>query len=141
MEKIRKSFSKSWGKSSQPRKQRKYRYNAPLHLRRKMLSAHLDKKLREDLGRRSATVIKGDEVAIMRGEFRKKGGKVSKVDMKSLKIYVENIKTKKVSGQEVQVPIDPINVKITKLNLDDKLRKESLMKGHQEKNESTNNKR
>lgn len=124
-----KSFSKSWGRSSQPRKQRKYRFDAPLHLRRKMLSAHLDKKLRKELGRRSAAVVKGDEVAIMRGEFRKKGGKVSKVDMKSLKIYVENIKAKKVSGQEVQVPIDPSNVMVTKLNLDDKLRKESLMKG------------
>ncbi len=125
---MKKKFSKSWVRSVQPRKQRKYRYHAPLHLRHKLLSAHLDKKLREELKRRSVGVRKGDEVVVMRGEFRKQRGVVSKVDMKKLKIYVENIKVKRVSGQEVQVPIEPSNIKIVKLNLDDKARKESLMK-------------
>ncbi len=125
---MKKEFSRSWNRSVQPRKQRKYRYHAPLHLRHKLLSVHLDKKLREELKRRSVGVRKGDEVVVMRGEFRKQRGVVSKVDMKRLKIYVENIKVKKVSGQEVQVPIEPSNIKIVKLNLDDKARKEALMK-------------
>ena len=32
-------------KSKQPRKQRKFLYNAPLHVRRKIMSAHLSKEL------------------------------------------------------------------------------------------------
>lgn len=120
---MKSAFSGSWSRSIQPRKQRKYRYNAPLHLRHRMVSAHLQKGLRKEMGRRSVPVRKGDEVQIMRGEFRGRRGAVSAVDAKALKIYVENAKRKKASGQEVQVPIDPSNVMITKLNIEDKERK------------------
>lgn len=120
------TFSKKWLSSTQPRKQRKYRYNAPLHLRHRMLAAHLHKSLRKELGKRSLPVREGDEVEIMRGKFRKRRGKVSGVDTKGLKVYVENIKRKKVSGQEVQVPIDPSNVMITKIESEDKERKKTI---------------
>lgn len=125
---MRKKFSRKWIKSKQPRKQRKYRYNAPLHVRQKLVSAILDKKLREEFKKRSMPLRKGDEVLIMRGKFKKKSGKISRVDLKRLKIFVENIKRKKVSGQEVEIVIDPSNVKIIKLNLDDKMRKRILMR-------------
>ena len=116
---MKKEFSNKWISSKQPRKQRKYRYNAPLHLRHEMLSAHLDKQLRKDYKRRSVPLKTGDEVKVMRGSYKGKEGKISKVDMKKLKIYMDNIKKKKVSGQEVEVALDPSNVKIIKLNLDD----------------------
>ena len=118
-----KKFSIGWNKSTQARKQRKYRYNAPTHIRRKLVSAHLDKALRKELNKRSLPVRKGDEVKIMVGNHKGKTGKVARVDLKRLKIFIEEIKIRKVSGQEVQVAIEPSNVIITKLYLDDKKRK------------------
>ncbi len=121
-----KEFSIEWKSSKQPRKQRKYRYNAPNHVRQHLVSAHLEKSLRKEYGKRSLPVRKGDEVRIMTGEFRGVRGKVSRVDLKSLKVYVENAKMKKVSGQEVEVAIDPSNVMITKLEFEDKKRRKFI---------------
>ena len=115
-------FSPAWLQSKQPRKQRKYRYNAPLHLRQKMLSAHLDKALRREHKRRSMRIAAGDEVVVVRGEHRKRRGKVSEVDLKKLKIYIDGVTRKKISGQESKIAIDPSNVVITKLDMDDKKR-------------------
>jgi len=119
---MRKNWSQKWIKSSQPRKQRKYRYNAPLHVRRKFLSAHLSKELRERFGKRSVTVRKGDEVLVMKGQFKGFKGNVERVDMSASRIYVDGMKRKKVDGSEVPVSIDPSNVMITKLTLEDKMR-------------------
>jgi large subunit ribosomal protein L24 len=123
---MKKQFSKEWVRSTQPRKQRKYRYHAPLHLRQKLISAHLDKSLRKEYNKRSMPARKGDEVMIMRGDFRGRKGVISKIDLNALKVYVENMKTKKVSGQEVEVSFEPSNLKIIKLNLDDKKRIKAL---------------
>jgi large subunit ribosomal protein L24 len=115
-------------KSKKPRKQRKFLFNAPLHLRRKMLSAHLSKELREKYKTRSMPVRKGDEVEIMRGEFKGKKGKVSRVDLKNYKVYIEGITRRKTTGAEVQVPIHPSNLRIISLNLNDKKRVEAIEK-------------
>ncbi len=109
-------------KSKKPRKQRKFLYEAPLHMRRKMMAAHLSKELREKYKTRSLPVRKGDEVEIMRGEFKKKRGKVTKVDLKKYKVYVEGITRKRTDGTERLVPIHPSNLKIINLNLEDKRR-------------------
>jgi len=111
---MKKEFSKKWKSSKQPRKQRKFRHGASLHLRNKLVSATLDKKLRKELGVRSLPLRKGDGVIVMRGEFSKKTGSVTKVDLKKLKVYVDAVKSKKASGQEVEAPIDPSNLKIVK---------------------------
>lgn len=116
---MKKNFSSKWVSSKQPRKQRKYRYHAPLHRRHKMLSAHLDKALRKDHKRRSAPLRKNDEIKVMRGSYKGRTGKVTSLDMKNLKVYIDSVKKKKVSGQEMEVALDPSNVKIIKLNLDD----------------------
>jgi large subunit ribosomal protein L24 len=109
-------------KSKKPRKQRKALYTAPLHIRRKLLSAHLSKELREKYKRRSFPLRTGDEVKILRGEFKGRVGKVSRVDLKKPKVYVEGITRKRTIGTEVQVPIHPSNLMIVNLNLSDKRR-------------------
>jgi len=121
-----KLWSAKWKSSKQPRKQRKYRAKAPLHARQKMMRAHLSKQLRKEYGKRSSGIRKGDEVIVMRGKYRRISGKIAEVDMKKLKVYVDSAKAKKVSGQEVQAAIDPSNIIITKLNLDDKKRIKSI---------------
>lgn len=109
-------------KSKKPRKQRKFLYEAPLHIRRKLMSAHLSKELREKYKTRSLPVRKGDEVEIMRGEFKRKRGKIVRVDLKKYKIYIEGITRRRSVGTQVLVPIHPSKVKIISLNLEDKKR-------------------
>ena len=119
-------FSRSWIASKQPRKQRKYRHNAPLHIRQKLVSAHLNKSLRTEYKTRSISVRKGDEVVVTSGKYKKRKSVVTRVDLKEIKIFLDGIKRKKVSGQEVDLPIDPSNIMITKLNLDDKKRRKFI---------------
>jgi len=118
-----KSFSRSWKSSGLPRKQRKYRYKAPLHLRSKMLGSHLSKDLRQKYGRRAMRVRKGDRVRVMVGQFRKKEGKVTRVDTKKQKIYIENVEVAKKDGSKAFYPVNASNVMIIELNMDDKKRK------------------
>ncbi len=112
--------------SKRPSKQRKALYQAPLHEKHKFLAAHLSKELRKQWKKRSLSVRKGDEVRVMRGKFKGTAGKISKVDLKRLKVYLENVKRKKVSGQEVQVPIHPSNLLLTNPVMDDPKRKRFL---------------
>ncbi len=120
---MKKKYSPAWIRSSQSRKQRKYRANAPLHRKQKMMKAHLDKALRKDFKVRALQIRKGDEVVVMRGDFRKRSGSVTSVDLKSMKAYVDTVKKKKQSGQEVNVPLDASNLKVIKLNMDDNRRR------------------
>ena len=76
---MKKEFSTEWTGSKQPRKQRKYRYNAPLHLRHKMMSVHLTKELRKKYGKRNFPIRKGDTIKITGGKFNKKQGKIIEV--------------------------------------------------------------
>ncbi len=134
-----KLWSKHWKSSKKPRKQRKYVYNAPLHIRHKFLSTHLSKELREKYNRRSFPARKGDEVEIMKGKFKKKTGKISRVDLNKIKVYIDGITRKKVDGSEVQVPIHPSKIKIINLNLEDKKRLKALTRTvkKEEKHEKT----
>ena len=121
-------WSTSWVSSAQTRKQRKYRYNAPLHVRRKFVSAHLSKILRKRFNRRAVPLRKGDDVEVMRGSFRGQKGKVERIDLKNSKVYIDSIKVKKVNGTEVLKPLEPSNLLITNLVLEDKMRKKVLEK-------------
>jgi large subunit ribosomal protein L24 len=119
---MKQEFSKSWLRSKQVRKQRKYRYNAPLHLKHKFLSANLSKELRKKYGKRSLAVRKGDEVLIMRGSFAKKNGKVLEVALRKNRVSVEGINRKKLDGTKVNVFFNASNLQIKTLNLDDRKR-------------------
>ncbi len=136
-----KFWSRKWISSKQPRKQRKYRYNAPLHVKHKFLCAHLSKELIKKYNRRSFPVRKGDEVEIMRGEFKKKKGKISRVGLKKTKIYIDGITRKKVDGSEVMVPVHPSNLRIINLELNDEKRLKALKRSmKEEKHEKTSKK-
>lgn len=116
-------------KSKQPRKQRKYIYNAPKHKKRKLLSANLSEELKEKYKRRSIPIRVGDTVEIMRGDMTNMSGKVAKVDTKRFKVYIEGITIEKVDGTKRLIPIHPSNLRITKLNLDDEERENILQRG------------
>jgi len=119
-------FSKSWKSSKQPRKQHKYRYNAPLHVRSRFMHVHLSKDLRKKYRKRSIGVRKGDAVSILRGQFKGKTGKVERVDLKQIKVYVTGVEILKKDGTKVLCPLEPSNLMIIELNLDDKKRIKSI---------------
>ena len=119
---MKKDFSKSWIKSVQPRKQRKYIARAPLHIKRHLIRAHLNKELREKYGKRSISVRKGDKVKIMRGQFKGTIGKIEKVNTKKGNVLIDSAKLKKKDGTSSYYPIKTSNLMIIGLNLDDKKR-------------------
>ncbi|HLC56552.1 MAG TPA: 50S ribosomal protein L24 [Candidatus Nanoarchaeia archaeon] len=119
-------FSKHWKSSKQIRKQRKYRFNAPKHIQKRFLASMLSKELKKKYNKNAIVLKKGDMVKIMRGENRKKTGKVSKVNMKKSKAYIEGITNVKKDGSKIQIPIHTSNLMITELNLEDKFRRKSL---------------
>ena len=110
--KMKKKFSTAWKASKQPRKQRKYAANAPLHLRKKFLSVNLSKELKKSEGKRNVVLKRGDTVKIMRGKFKKKRGKVLRISVKTGKIFIEKIQTKKQDGSQVDVPLRASNLQI-----------------------------
>ncbi|MGH9999139.1 MAG: 50S ribosomal protein L24 [Nitrosopumilaceae archaeon] len=103
-------------------------FQAAHHTRSKQLGATLSKDLREKYGRRSARVIEGDTVRVMRGEFKGIDGKVTQVSTEKNSIAVEGIKREKLKGGNVDIYIHTSNVMITGMNLDDKWRQNRLEK-------------
>ncbi len=112
--------------SAKPSKQRKALYNAPLHLKKKLLNAPLSPELREKYGVKRLPVRKGDTVRIMRGDWKGHEGKVVRVDTKKSRIFIEGVQRKKADQTPVYYPIHPSKVMIVKLDLSDKWRKKII---------------
>ncbi len=132
-----KLFSRFWKSSKKPRKQRKYRLNAPLHIRKRMLKAHLSKQLRKKYNRRSFSVRTGDKVRITRGKYKGKQGSVESVDLKRLKITVSGVEITKNDGSKVHPLIDPSNVEILEFKVEDKMRKQALERSKKKNGKKT----
>ena len=119
-------FSNSWKSSKNPGKQRKYRFNAPLHKKRKFLSARLSKDLTKKHNTRNIPLRKGDRVKIVRGNYKGTLGKIDRINLKRERIFVEGTERTKRDGTKSLYPIHPSNVIIYDLVLDDKMRKQML---------------
>ena len=126
---MKQHFSHSWRASKQPRKQIKYRANAPLHLKYKFMASHLSPELRKKHGKRAIEVRKEDRVKIMRGQFKGVSGKIERVDLKKTKVYLKGAETTKKDGSKTFYPLHPSNLMILELNLSDKKRLNALNRG------------
>jgi large subunit ribosomal protein L24 len=111
---------------TKPTKQRKMLYDAPAHVRHRLLAAHLSEGLRASHEVKSLAVRSGDTVRVMRGDHRGVEGKVTRVDLANYRVYLEGLTREKVDGTTVFLPVHPSKVVITRLNLDDKWRKKIL---------------
>jgi large subunit ribosomal protein L24 len=120
------NFSSAWKSSRKPRKQRKYRAEAPLHTKQKFVHAHLSKDLKKKYGKRSIGLRKGDKVKVMTGKFRKHEGKIENVDLRKTRVFVNGIETTKRDGTKKPLALHPSNLMITELSMDDKLRQKIL---------------
>ncbi|MBI5148390.1 50S ribosomal protein L24 [Candidatus Pacearchaeota archaeon] len=125
---MKKKFYKNWKKSEQKRKQRKYRFNAPLNIKRKFLSANLSKELRKKYSKRSFSLRKGDTVKVLSGKFKNRTGKIVGFN-KKLRVLVDGIQRIKRDGTKINLPLYPSKLQIIELNLDDKERMAALGRG------------
>lgn len=95
----------------------------------KKFGSPLSRELREKHRRRSVRPTKGDGVRIVRGGFKGIEGKITRVDPKLAKVFVEGVTREKIAGGKTgPVPIDCSKVMITSLNLEDKVRKARVEK-------------
>jgi large subunit ribosomal protein L24 len=123
---MKSSFSNSWKRSKQPRKQRKYLHNAPMAVRHKLFSAPLSKELRQKYRTRNIPVRKGDVVRISSGKFKGQEGKVEKIITKSIRVFVAGAQVLRSDGRKSYYPIHPSKLVIKELELGDKKRKAIL---------------
>ena len=123
---MKKQFSTKWNSSKNVAKQRKYKANAPLHIKQSFVSAHLSKDLRKKYGRRSLILRAGDKVKVMRGQYKGSENKVERVDLKNTRVYVTGVERAKKDGSKSLIPVNPSNLLLTDLNLEDKRRKLKL---------------
>merc|ERR1712057_54621 len=116
-------------------------------VRRKIMSAHLNKDLSSKYHVKSMPIRKDDEVIVVRGSHRGREGKVIQVYRKKYVIHIERVTREKSNGSTVNVGIHPSNVSITKLKLDKDRRAildrkdttKELAKGKGEYSESVDN--
>lgn len=99
------------------------------------MSVRLKDDLRNKIGTKALPVREGDRVQVQRGDHRGEYGEVRDVDRENYKLYIEGLTRETVSGSEATIPVDPSNVIITKLNLDDDLRVEKYDVTEAEKEE------
>lgn len=111
-----------------PSKQRLRLYNAPAHLRHKLMSAHLAPDLVKSQGVKSLPVRKGDTVRIVRGDHEGFEGKISTVDLKNYRIFLEGLTREKVDGTVIFVAVHPSKVLVKNLNLNDRWRKSTIQR-------------
>ena len=97
-------------------------YYATMKTASSQMSSLLSKDLRKKYKKRSARVVEGDTVKVIRGEFIGVDGKVSKVSTGDNGLTIEGVKKEKLKGEKYDVFIHTTNVVITALNTDDKWR-------------------
>ena len=128
-------------KSMKPGKQRKAHFNAPMHEKRKRLSARLqlDKPDSRFDGVRNVTVRVGDTVRVIRGDLSNGGtrhggkrnaeplsGSVLRGDSSKGRLFIEGAKASKSDNKEEAVPVHASNVVVVKIDETDKLRIQQL---------------
>lgn len=95
-------------------------------MKQKFMHSHLSKELRKKYDKRNIGLRKGDKVKIMRGKFKKREGKIENINLKRNRVFVSGIDFAKKDGTKKLLPLQPSNLMITELNLDDKFRQKIL---------------
>lgn len=101
-------------------------FQATMQTRSKQLGSNLSKDLQKKYGKKSARVVEGDSVTIVRGEFKGVDGKVSNVSTEKSSVAIEGVKKEKTKGDKFDVYIHTSNLVITGLNTEDKWRMAKL---------------
>ena len=101
-------------------------FQATLQTRSKQMGSALSKDLQKKYGKKSARIIEGDSVTILRGEFKGVDGKISKISTQKSSVAIDGVKKEKTKGDKFDVFIHTSNLVITSLNSSDKWRMAKL---------------
>ena len=101
-------------------------FQATLQTRSKQMGSALSKDLQKKYGKKSARVVEGDSVTILRGEFKGVDGKISNISTQKSSVAIDGVKKEKTKGDKFDVYIHTSNLVITSLNSDDKWRMAKL---------------
>lgn len=99
--------------SKKPKKQRKALFNYKNHQRSKLLSTRVADFLREEYGIKNLPLRVGDDVRIVRGEFKDFEGEVIEIT-KEQRAKIKEAKFEKSDGTEFNPSIHISNLVITK---------------------------
>nr|QAA11201.1 plastid ribosomal protein L26 [Eustigmatophyceae sp. Ndem 8/9T-3m6.8] len=94
--------------------------NAPLHVRRVMMSSPLSKDLKGQYdGVRAMPIRTGDEVKVMKGDHKGKTGKVEGINRAKLYIHIEGITREKAGAKEAGKTSTtiPVNIRASKVQI------------------------
>ncbi len=130
-----KLFSLSWKSSRKASKQRKFRMNAPLHIKRSLLAAPLADDLAKKYGAETVSLREGDSIRVAKGEFKGLTGKVNAVSLKKGTVSVDGAARVRKDGTKSFSPLKPSNLLITELNIEDKKRIASLTRKQEQNKE------
>jgi large subunit ribosomal protein L24 len=114
-------------------------HHPTFHTRSKQLGSHLSEDLQKKYGKKSVRVTEGDNVKILRGEFKGVDGKILKVSSIKSSVAIEGVKKEKTKGDKFDVYIHTSNLLVTGLNSDDKWRITKLEGKKVEKKQSKKN--
>jgi large subunit ribosomal protein L24 len=90
------------------------------------MGSSLSKDLQKKYGKKSARVVEGDSVSILRGEFKGVDGKISKISTQKSSVAIDGVKKEKTKGDKFDVYIHTSNLVITSLNSEDRWRMAKL---------------
>jgi large subunit ribosomal protein L24 len=112
--------------STQPRKQRRAGFRASTVDRHRRMSVALSRELRARYGRRNLPLRKGDTVRVVSGSHKGREERISDVDLRGLRVTLDNVTTKKGDQKLKPLPLRPSHLILTRLNLADPWRREIL---------------
>jgi large subunit ribosomal protein L24 len=112
-------------------------YRATFNTRSKQLTSPLSSELKKKYSKKNIRVVEGDNVKIVRGEFKGVDGKISQVLTEKNSVAIEGIKKEKTKGDKFDVFIHTSNLLITGLNTDDKWRVKKLEGNNSQKRQKT----
>ncbi|XP_030797068.1 60S ribosomal protein L26-like [Rhinopithecus roxellana] len=105
--------------TSDQSKNHKRHFNAPSHIRRKIMSSPLSKELRHEYNMPSMPIRKDDEFQVVRGHYKgQQIVNIVQVYRKKYVIYIERVQWEKANGTTIHVGIHPSKVVLTRLKLD-----------------------
>lgn len=74
----------------------------------------------------------------MKGNFKKRTGKITEIYLKNSKVVIEGIQIKKQDGSKANIKMHPSNLQIIELNIEDRKRKNALEKKTQRDKKTQN---
>ena len=100
-------------KSNQPRKQRKALYNPSNHQKSKLFTTRVADFLRDEYGIKKLPIRTGDQVRVIKGEFRDFEGEIIEI-VPNQRVKVKECVFEKTDGTQFHPAIHISNVIITK---------------------------